>query len=319
MKSKLFILYVVLSCSFLLLLISCSEIIEPDLEGTEVELLAPADSVMMTTQTQLFWWEELEKIVDVYNIQIVSPSFDSIVTLIADEDITDSDKFEITLAPGIYEWTVIARNSNSQSQSEIRRLIITDDGSQNLANQTLTLVAPLDGGITNETELTFLWGSLSEAEDYTIQVASPDFSNSTFFVLNERTTDDFYTASSLAEGTYQWRVRAENSSTVSPYSSRSFEIDLTAPSVPVLLNPVDGALVNLPINLEWEVDPSSTMDSIYIYTDPALTNLIEKVGTTATSYIFDDPIFQVYYWRVRSYDQSGNGSSFSETRSFSIL
>ena len=304
---------------FLLLLIasSCSDVFIDDLGEDEVQLRAPVDGLVTNVQAQAFWWDPLEDNVDGYRIEVVSPRFDSIVELIINVDITEGTIYETTLAPGDYQWTVIAYNSRNETEPMIYDLHIDSDTTMNLDGQNLVQVFPENNMHTNETDITFLWQEIEDASNYRIQIASPDFSNSTFFVLDESTTSDFY-ATTLAEGDYRWRVRAENETGVSPYSTFNVSVDLTAPVAPELLSPTSGDTLALPITLAWEADVDVTLHTIYVATDSLFTNQILESETNTSNYIFTDNTSNRYYWRLKSTDAAGNESSLSATRVFYV-
>lgn len=282
-----------------------------------MDLNAPADGLLTNVQAHTFWWQELDELVDGYRLEIVSPGFDSVVNLVLRQEVADATTFEYTLNPGTYEWSVVAFNSTSETKPIIYELQITGDSSMDLSMQMVNLVSPTDGFATTETEIDFLWQTLLNARDYKIQIASPDFSNSTFFIDEQTLQTDSYTAV-LDEGDYMWRVRAENDQSVTPFSEASFSIDLTAPSAPVLLSPGQSDTLNLPFTLSWEVDPESVMDTLYVFEDSMLSVPVLKTPTINTSFLFNEDVSDVYYWRVRSVDAAGNISPFSELRKFFI-
>ncbi|MEL6863593.1 MAG: hypothetical protein AAFP19_04200 [Bacteroidota bacterium] len=301
----------------LLSIYACSDVIEEDLSDHQVQLRAPADQVVSSNTSQTFWWEELDEVIDGYKLQIVSPSFDSVVQLVLEEEITDALTFTTTLSAGSYEWTVLAFNTSSESEPMIHQLTIQTDSVLDLSSQVLTLLAPEEGLSTQSTDINFLWEPLSDATTYNIQIASPDFTNSTFIQVNEMTNDDFYTAT-LTEGDYRWRVRAENDNSVTPYAEGTFSIDQTAPAAPILISPANADSVSLPVSLSWEVDESSTMDTLYVYPDSLVSDPILVIGRTDTNFSFDDSSSDSYFWQLRSVDAAGNVSDFSELRKFFI-
>jgi len=103
---------------------SCETAFERELEGKRVRLLAPANHVVSSDTTQTFYWETLRG-ASAYRLRIVSPRFDSIVTLIDDTTI-ESDRFIIrNMRKGNYQWEVRGvNNSSSTDQSEIWNLKI---------------------------------------------------------------------------------------------------------------------------------------------------------------------------------------------------
>lgn len=310
-------LFLLLIFFYSLFFSSCSDVFEKDLQDYSVELNAPADGLLTNVQAHTFWWQELDELVDGYRLEIVSPGFDSVVNLVLRQEVTDATTFEYTLNPGIYEWSVVAFNSTSETKPIIYDLQITGDSSMDLSMQMINLVSPTDGFATTETEIDFLWQTLLNARDYKIQIASPDFSNSTFFIDEQTLQADSYTAL-LDEGDYMWRVRAENDQSVTPFSEASFSIDITAPNTPVLLSPGQGDTLSLPFTLSWDVDPESVMDTLYVFEDSMLSVPVLKLPTINTSFLFNEDVSDVYYWRVRSVDAAGNISPFSELRKFFI-
>ncbi len=298
--------------------VSCADILVPDLSEEVVQLKGPVSGLETAQQSQTFWWEELDLNVDGYRLEIVTPSFDSVVRLVEQIEIIEGNTHQLSLDAGIYQWTVVGFNESSESQAMIHDLIISDDSTANLSSQNLILVGPEENLVTNMTSVNFLWQELEDASAYKIQVASPDFSNSTFFVVNETVSADNY-STTLAEGEYRWRVRAENESSISPYSENTLTIDLTPPQAPNLLSPIANDSISLPVTLTWEVDPQSKMDTLYVYTDSSLNTLVLKQATTATFFELNGLTEQEdYYWRLRSVDEAGNTGAFSVSQRFYV-
>ena len=304
---------------FLLLLIasSCSDVFIDDLAKDEVQLRAPVDGLVTNVQAHAFWWDALEDNVDGYRLEVVTPRFDSIVELIINADITEGTIYETTLSPGDYQWTVIAYNNRNETKPMIYDLHIGSDSTLNLSGQNLVQVSPENNSHTNETEITFLWEEMADVSNYRIQIADPDFSNSTFFVLDESTTSDFYTTT-LVEGDYRWRVRGENESSVSPYSTFNLTVDLTAPDAPELLSPINGDTIALPATLSWEADSDVDMNTLYVATDSMFINTVLEFTTATSSYTFTDNTSDFYYWRIKSADAAGNESPLSATQMFFV-
>ena len=100
-----------LFCLVAILFSSCEEILEKPLTDTQVVLLSPANNGVFKDSIQLFYWEKLEDSAQ-YQLQVVSPSFDSIVRLQVDT-IVDYNKISLLLNKGKYQWRVRAVNSNT--------------------------------------------------------------------------------------------------------------------------------------------------------------------------------------------------------------
>jgi predicted phage tail protein len=311
------ILILTLLLLLFLLQIACEDVLIDDLREKEVVLLSPPNNHISTQETQTFWWEHIEDAAD-YHIRIVSPSFNNMVTIAVD-DYTMDNNYTATLSPGTYQWIVYAANNVGESESgEIRTLIVSADST--LTNQVMALVAPIDASKIGTATVTFLWQSLSLATHYRIQVSDEGFNNSTLIDLEDTTSNDFYTTT-LSEGTYFWRVRAENNGSESDYTTHSVTIDLTPPTAPTLdtyYNSDTISVNNLPIDLAWYADITDAFqDSIYIYNDVNLSNLALKSAVIDT-YDFSETTLGDYYWRVRSVDEVGNVGNYSNTGNFYI-
>jgi hypothetical protein len=98
----------------------CAEAIEKDLSKKQVTLTAPSDQVVVPDSSALtFAWDSLEGAIR-YKLQVVSPSFDSIVQLYADTTVTG---FFYTLplltVRGRYQWRVMGLNNTTVSEYSV--------------------------------------------------------------------------------------------------------------------------------------------------------------------------------------------------------
>ena len=112
----------------ILMLAACEDIFEPDLEDKIVQIIAPEDGLQTVRQTNTFWWEYVEGALE-YNLQIVNPSFDYILKLELDTNITEN-QFTYTLTPGSYQWRVSAFNFSSATPYTMHTLTIIDTTGQ---------------------------------------------------------------------------------------------------------------------------------------------------------------------------------------------
>ena len=94
---------------------------------------------------------------------------------------------------------------------------------ENLENDRVTVIAPLENTIITAGEISFNWEPVEGANNYTIQVAQPDFIRTEQLLLQQ--TDSTTSAVlNMPAGSYQLRVRAENGAFTSPYSTISFTV-----------------------------------------------------------------------------------------------
>lgn len=306
--------YAILAFLIVGLFNSCDDIFIANLENAKVELVTPPDNFATLNQTQSFFWETLEDATE-YHIRIVYPDFDNPIEVVVDETIAENS-YDVSLLPGTYQWRVTASNTASTtSDFDVRTFHILEDST--LTNQTINILQPTDNFKTNQSDINVLWQPLVLASRYRIEVGQPDFSHSSFTISSDTTSNDNFTLN-LSEGNYQVRVRAENAQSVSNYTTISLEIDQTAPTAPVLFSPNDGDTLTTSVDLTWSPDADAIQDTIYIYQDAQLTTLLLQEATVNTTYTFTPNNIGTYYWRLRSVDEVGNTSNYSNTRSVTI-
>jgi len=106
--------YTILFLGIVILLNACTDILETDISGQEVKILSPLDRATVTTPQSIFWWEPLDGATQ-YELQVVSPSFKSIINLHADT-VLKQNIFTMELPQGVYQWRIRAQNSAYQTK-----------------------------------------------------------------------------------------------------------------------------------------------------------------------------------------------------------
>jgi len=305
-KSGLLLLYLVL-------ITGCEDVFEKNISSDRVVLLSPPDSLISTLVYQNFWWQEVTG-ADYYTLQIVSPSFANIIQLFADTTLY-SNKFNYSLLPGTYEWRVKAVNFGYETPYTINRLIIYS--TPDISHQTIRLIVPPDLDTSNQTILFFDWEGLYNADNYNFQLYFKDVE-----VISQLVAEDSVTHSLMeGDGSYTWKVRGQNSTSNTPYSSRSIYLDTQAPGTPQLVAPAANAtLPDTIITFIWNRPPhegSSIRDSLVIATDSLLTFPVITVFLPYTNY--QDSLGKgIFFWRVRSIDKAGNHSEYTVIRKLII-
>ena len=92
-----------------------------------------------------------------------------------------------------------------------------------LSNNTVVLLAPLNNAQLDVGNNTFSWELLEDAETYQIQIATPSFANANQIVLDS-VTSSHMVIHSLTAGNYEWRVKALNSEYETPFSTVNFTV-----------------------------------------------------------------------------------------------
>jgi hypothetical protein len=107
----------------LCILTSCAEVIEKSIANKTIIVNSPVNNLISTDSLQTFHWDQLEGATS-YQLQIVSPDFDSIARFIADTTI-QINFFFFPLNPGKYQWRVSAFNQNTATPfSDPRNLFV---------------------------------------------------------------------------------------------------------------------------------------------------------------------------------------------------
>lgn len=116
----------------LLFAVSC-EILEEDISGRRVAVIAPTDGAAVPAGEIRFRWQAVDGAAG-YALRVVSPSFADAARLIADTLVTAdtlgaarSYGCRLRLDVGQYEWTVSAFNSGYETRSETLRLTIAEE------------------------------------------------------------------------------------------------------------------------------------------------------------------------------------------------
>lgn len=99
-------------------------------------------------------------------------------------------------------------------------IIEVDDISQ----EEVTILAPVNSAVLNDNSVIFSWEAVEFAETYTIQIATPTFSEALQIVEDSTLTATNFTRQ-LPNADYEWRVRAENSGYTTNYTLHQFSIE----------------------------------------------------------------------------------------------
>ncbi len=297
---------------------ACSDIFEEDIEDETVVLLAPADLMETDILTHTFWWEEVDDALK-YNLQIVSPTFDDILKLELDTNVT-TNMFEHQLNPGSYQWRVKAFNGSSETGYTVFSLKI--DSTLTLANQSVSLLFPLNDAALSNLNINFQWRKIDIANEYTLRVKLDEWDSGDIVIDEDLFTTNLDTV--LNEGKYSWGVRASNDNSVSIYKPKTFIIDTTSPGVPSLSNPVDNyESTTGEITFTWDRDDdggSDITDRILIASDTTFTTDKLEEDCTVKEYKWKISITETkdYYWKVIAIDRAGNTSTYSERRKLTL-
>lgn len=95
---------------------------------------------------------------------------------------------------------------------------------EDISNRNVTILAPTDTAILTITNINFSWNEVEDAEQYRLQIATPSFEMANQIVLDTTIVSTNFNKT-LELGSYQWRVRGENSDYQTEYSTQSFTVE----------------------------------------------------------------------------------------------
>jgi hypothetical protein len=290
------------------------EFIETDLTGKTLTILSPVDRDTVFTTTPLFWWNKIRGARN-YHIQIVYPDFNSPQNLLYDTAV-DGDRFYPTLNPGrTYYWRIRPENGSTRGDWATRS--VTVDSTISLSAQQVVITSPaVNGYSTSSGTIAFVWNSISGATFYRIDITNATTGNDVTSTTSSLNSFSY----TFPQGNYSFSVRAENSTSITSWSTRTFSVDQTAPTTPQLVFPANGIFYSTPpatINFDWTSASDALTDSLYISTDSTFASGIISallLNSSQSSYAWTGAqVSTIYFWHVRSMDAAGNRSNYSST------
>lgn len=298
--------------SIFLSFISCEEILMvDDITNKEVTLTAPANNSVISFSGITFSWETIEG-AEKYQLQIATPNFETAQRIVLDTTVSKNN-FTQQLNIGKYEWRIKAVNTAYETKYTKRSFeILNNDDFQ---NNTIILLTPSNNLTTKTAVQKLSWDAIIGATNYQVQILDE---NNT--LVKDQNTETTLLNFTFDEGKYTWKVRASNGTDQTLYTSRSILVDTKAPNTPNPSNPINASTTtNTSINFQWNrtaIPGSGEKDSLYVYTESALTNLNFK--DKGTSPYNKTLVKGTYYWFIKSFDEAGNESARSTIFNFTI-
>jgi hypothetical protein len=283
------------------------------------QLVAPDSGAIINTQTVNFIWRRSTDNlsgVRYYTLQYATTYlFLSPVTL---DSITDTTRVSLPLGDSIYYWRVRSKDfaGNISSWSLIRSFRV-----DNTSPLVPSLVIPVNGYITNNSNVIFIWrrSISSDISFYTLQYCR----NSSFSGADSVARIDTFYITALTDTTYYWRVRAvDSASNRSDWSSVwSFEVDAGIPNTPALVYPVNGVwFTNMTVIFNWSMVSFNVKSPVQYILEVDTSRVFTNPIVDTTGILYDTlTLTQArYFWRVRAYDLAGNQGAFSGRDSFGV-
>lgn len=180
------------------------------------------------------------------------------------------------------------------------------------------LRSPRSGGGTNNITPNFVWQKVVSAQSYNIQIASDSNFNSIIHSSNN-IIGTKYNLATLAEGTYYWRVQANDvSGNPGKWSvARIIVIDTTPPVAPLLISPA-GTLSNRTLIFRWQASSGAVQYRLLINKDSNdFSSPNYAITLRVLSRRMNLPTGE-YYWCVEAKDSLGNWSECTTGTYFEI-
>lgn len=178
------------------------------------------------------------------------------------------------------------------------------------------LYSPSNGTTITDTTPKFDWGSVTNADHYVLQVSSSDGFTSPYIDLKNLSNHEYIPTNSLSDGSWYWRVRAEDSRGYwSGWSSVwEFTIDTEGPIAPTLIAPTDGSSTNDDTpTFDWSDVSDATVYKLEVSNSNTFSSLeINQSSLSSSTYTPSSTVSDgTWYWRVRAKDSQGNWGGWS--------
>jgi len=304
MKTINKIILIVLSIS----MFSCEDILEEDITNDIVQIISPTKDAVIESNVANFKWNSL-KGANKYRIQIYQ--FDQVLIL---DSLTTKTNLTLPLEAGSYMWRVRAENYAYQSTYSFPSNFSTNIPND-LTNQQVILLTPDNDKYLNFTNITLNWQELDKATSYSLRVVNTATGQEVYPQTD--VTDTFVTLDlpTLADGNYEWRVKAKNADTeTKQYGAKRFNVDTTDPNQPKNATPADNSTqtVNTSVNYTWTIPTDTGIIKspisyvIEFASDADFTTITQTLNSNTPTLQYTFSNAGTYYWRARAVDLAGN-------------
>lgn len=298
---------------------ACDDILEEDITDDSIQITYPLEGAVIDGNNVQFSWQHLDG-ADDYRVQVLNEN----QTIIVDSLVSEN-QLTYSIGEGSYQWRVKGENFAYETEYTFP-VNFSVDISEDLTNQSVILSTPSDNLYTNNTDITFTWNPVVNANSYTFEVLKNNNGQTTIYQESEIANTSSNIDSSLfdVDAEYIWKVKAVNNSSETSYSERSVYIDRVEPNTPVLNTPNDNSINSSLVTFNWSNGTdtgniqSSITNTIEIASDINFNTILLSDDTQNNTYQYTFSSTGDYYWRVKAYDSAGNESDNSITRTLTI-
>ncbi|MES2629007.1 MAG: hypothetical protein V4616_08560 [Bacteroidota bacterium] len=173
---------------------------------------------------------------------------------------------------------------------------------KDISGLTVKMVSPGDSTHSGTAQVSFYWEAIDENSSYRLQIVTPNFGSPSRFILDTLVSGIRFEYS-LGQGTYQWRIRGENGSSYTAYTTRTFTVDSItdlSKQVLVLRYPINNAWVNdSNVTLQWDKIDLATSYSLIVRKGTEKGNVVYSSNTITDNKAVVKLSEGDYYWEVR--------------------
>ena len=287
------------------------------MEPSVVSLISPVDGDYSNdVGIDFIWHKATDNLSGIayYTLQydIDSGFINPVDTIICDTTVS------LELNESRYYWRVCATDNagNVNSWSEVWWFEI-----DTTLPEVPLLISPEDSAYIDSINVLFKWSNVSKSSPvhYVFEIDTIQMFNTSYV----DTLDTTAIALALQEARHYWHVKAfDGAGNESDFSSiRTLVVDTTSPAVIALVSPDSEAMLNDSlVTFIWhEGNDNLSGIQYYVlqYDNNAEFTLPKEIRVTDTFYstVLPDT---TYYWRVKSFDRSGNESNWSQVWWFEI-
>lgn len=270
--------------------------------------VSPANQDTINNQIVGFKWTKTESNAS-YTIEIYGDP--GLKNKLQEKTASDTLTYINLEKSGIYYWRVNSKdehgNASGYSAATPFCILLSSD----IRQKTVQLMSPSNKSVLIEKKVTFWWNLLDGATKYNLQVVSPSFANPAK-VIYDRWISSNSVSVDLEAGNYEWRVKAANGISETPFSQFALNVyfnDLSNQKVS-LTKPLYGEQTNQSsIKFIWERLSGNVIYHLLVKKDSwesgTTVQEINTGDTEATLPLLDGD----FYWGVKALDTQNNSET----------
>jgi hypothetical protein len=191
---------------------------------------------------------------------------------------------------------------------------------KSIKNADLVVDSPADSVTITQYTQTFMWQDVSYATRYRLQVCNDNFHSGNY--IYDTTVTATQVSLGFQPGEYEWRLRAENSSSETAFHYGKIYVkkgDFTKQKVIVKEPAAETMSTTSSMKFSWEALYDTKIYIIEIdtitgdFSDPMFTDTVKNALTSIKKVI---PHRGDYWWRIKAISSSGEESLYTTPQTF---